>query len=243
MNHYSVGLEDRDRVNNAFGGGFPEGSIVLVEGTDGAGKSVVAQRCAYGMVTEGTATAYVSTELRAAEFIDQMHSLSYDVVRSLLDDRLLFLHAPVDARGPGREGDRDLLGRLFGPGTLWRGEVVFVDSFGAMLRNDPSFDDATAEGDADHAMERVVRALKRAVADGRTVFLTVDPTGLDPAALGPLRGVADVYLTIETSTVGQDLRRSMVVRRFAGMANPVDDTIGFSVEQGRGITIESRTIA
>jgi flagellar protein FlaH len=35
----------------------------------------------------------------------------------------------------------------------------------------------------------------------------------------------------------------MVVRRFAGMASPVDDTIGFSVEQGRGITIESRTIA
>jgi flagellar protein FlaH len=241
MNHYSVGLEDRDRVNNAFGGGFPEGSIVLVEGTDGAGKSVVAQRCAYGMVTEGTATAYVSTELRAAEFIDQMHSLSYDVVRSLLDDRLLFLHAPVDARRP--DGDRDLLGRLFEAGTLWRADAVFVDSFGAMLRNDPSFDDAAADGDADHAMERVVRSLKRAVADGRTVFLTVDPTGVEATALGPLRSVADVYLTIETSTVGQDVRRSMVVRRFAGMASPVDDTIGFSVEQGRGITIESRTIA
>lgn len=241
MNHYSVGLEDMDRVNNAFGGGFPEGSIVLVEGADGAGKSVVAQRCAYGMVTEGTAAAYVSTELRASEFIDQMHSLSYDVVRPLLDDRLLFLHAPVDARGP--DGDRDLLGRLFEAGTLWRADAVFVDSFGAILRNDPSFDDAAADGDADHAMERVVRSLKRAVADGRTVFLTVDPTGFEATALGPLRSVADVYLTIETSTVGQDVRRSMVVRRFAGMASPVDDTIGFSVEQGRGITIESRTIA
>ncbi|MEF8862841.1 MAG: ATPase, partial [Haloarculaceae archaeon] len=205
------------------------------------GKSVVSQRCAYGMVTEGTATAYISTELRAPEFIDQMHSLSYDVVRPMLDDRLLFLHAPVDARGP--DGDRDLLGRLFGAGTLWRGDAVFVDSFGAMLRNDPPFDDAAADGDADHAMERVVRALKRAVAPGRTVFLTVDPAGLDAMALGPLRSVADVYVTIETSTVGQDVRRSMVVRRFAGMASPVDDTIGFSVEQGRGITIESRTIA
>jgi flagellar protein FlaH len=243
MNHYSVGLTDRDRVDNAFGGGFPEGSIVLLEGADGAGKSVVAQRCAYGMVTEGTAVAYVSTELRAPEFIGQMHSLSYDVVRPLLDDRLLFLHAPVDARGPGPDGDRDLLARLFDAGTIWRADAVFVDSFGAMLRNDPSFDDAAADGDADHAMERVVRALKRAVADGRTVFLTVDPAGLDAAALGPLRSVADVYLAIETSTVGQDVRRSMVVRRFAGMASPVDDTIGFSVEQGRGITIESRTIA
>jgi flagellar protein FlaH len=241
MNHYSIGLEDRDRVNDAFGGGLPQGSIVLLEGADGAGKSVVSQRCAYGMVTEGTAVAYVSTELRAAEFIEQMHSLSYDVVRPLLDDRLLFLHAPVDARGPGRE--RDLLGRLFDAGTLWRADAVFVDSFGALLRNDPSFDDAAAEGDADHAMERIVRSLKRAVASGRTVFLTVDPTGLDATALGPLRGVADVYFAIETSTVGQDVRRSMVVRRFAGMASPVDDTIGFSVEQGRGITIESRTIA
>lgn len=241
MSHYSVGLEERDRVNDAFGGGFPAGSIVLLEGPDGAGKSVVSQRCAYGMVAEGAAAAYVSTELRAPEFVEQMHSLGYGVVRPLLDDRLLFLHAPVDARGP--DGDRDLLGRLFGAGTLWRGDVVFVDSFGAMLRNDPSFDDASADGDADHAMERVVRSLKRAVAPGRTTFLTVDPTGLDAAALGPLRSVADVYVTLETSTVGQDIRRSMVVRRFAGMANPVDDTIGFSVEQGRGITIESRTVA
>jgi flagellar protein FlaH len=241
MNHYSVGLEDRDRVNNAFGGGFPEGSIVLLEGPDGGGKSVVSQRCAYGTVTEGTATAYVSTELRAPEFIDQMHSLGYDVVRPLLDDRLLFLHAPVDARGP--DGERDLLGRLFGTGTLWRGDVVFVDCFGALLRNDPSFDDAASAGEADHAMERVVRSLKRAVASGRTVFLTVDPTGLDETSLGPLRSVADVYMTLDTTTVGQDIRRSLVVRRFAGMASPVDDTIGFSVEQGRGITIESRTVA
>lgn len=241
MNHYSIGLADKDRVNNAFGGGFPEGSIVLLEGTDGAGKSVIAQRCAYGMVSEGTAVAYVSTELRAPEFVEQMHSLSYDVVRPLLDDRLLFLHAPVAMRGS--EDDRDLLGRLFGADTMWQADVVFVDSFGAILRNDPSFDDAAADGDGDHAMERIVRSFKRAVASGRMVFLTIDPTGLDETALGPLRSIADVYLTIETSTVGQDVRRSMVVRRFAGMASPVDDTIGFSVEQGRGITIESRTIA
>ncbi len=49
-NIFSIGLDDRDRLNKELGGGIPTGSIVLMEGDYGAGKSAISQRFATGSV-------------------------------------------------------------------------------------------------------------------------------------------------------------------------------------------------
>lgn len=237
---HSLGLTDRDRVDASFGGGLPAESTVLIEGSDGSGKSVISQRLAYGMACEGTSVAYLSSELSLPEFVEQMHSLSYDVVDLLLDERLLFLEADVDTRNWTGGRERDLLSRLAGAEVLWRGEVVIVDRLDSIVRNDPRFDGSP---DGEDVMETLVGFFRRKARRGVTVVLTFDPDGIDGAVLRPLRSVADVYLELEVNAVGQELRRNVVVRRFTGMAAPVDDTIGFTVQQGRGITIESRTVA
>ncbi|QCS41363.1 ATPase domain-containing protein [Natrinema versiforme] len=239
--YHSIGLTDRDRVNNAIGGGIPAGSIVLIEGQDGAGKSALSQRFSYGMATEDAYVTYVSTELKSWEFVQQMNSLSYDVVDLLLDEQLLFLHANVDTRNEGQE--RQLLGRLAGAETLWKADVVFVDTLSSLLRNDPNYEAVINEGDEDHVIQRLVTFLRQVTMRDKSVVLTVDPTSVRDDALRPLRNVADIYLEIETNTVGQEIRRKVLVRRFQNMKNPVDDSIGFSVQQGRGLSIVSRTVA
>jgi flagellar protein FlaH len=236
MNHYSIGLEARDRVNHAIGSGLPEGSLVLLEGETGAGKSVMVSRFVYGLCEEATAVTAVSTEGAVSRYVDQMHSLSYDIVEHLLADRLRYFHAPVDS-------DRPLLPPLFEPGGLWANDVLAVDGFGRLCRNDPTFGATLGSGEEDRAMERVVSRLDQPLAAGKLAILTVDPATLTERALRPLRGAADVYLELHSETIGQEIRKKALVRRFAGMARPVDDTIGFSVQQGRGIVIESRTIA
>lgn len=236
MNHYSIGLEGRDRVNHAIGSGLPEGSLVLLEGETGAGKSVMVSRFVYGLCEEATAVTAVSTEGAVSRYVDQMHSLSYDIVEHLLADRLRYFHAPVDS-------DRPLLPPLFEAGGLWANDVLAVDGFGRLCRNDPTFGATLGSGEEDRAMERVVSRLDQPLAAGRLAILTVDPATLTERALRPLRGAADVYLELHSETIGQEIRKKALVRRFAGMARPVDDTIGFSVQQGRGIVIESRTIA
>jgi flagellar protein FlaH len=241
--HYSLGLGERDRVDHAFGGGLPRGSVTLVEGADGAGKSVLTQRMAYGMASEGTAVSVVSTEQTASEYVDQMHSLSYDVVRHLLEERIAFFHVDVDTHAHDGDRARRLLERFTRPSVIWRGDVVIVDGFGALLRNDPEFDSIAATGDEDHLVQGLVRFLRRMTATDRAVVLTLNPALLSERALRPLRETVDVYLTIEQTTVGQEIRRKAVVNRFTGMKNPVDDTIGFNVQQGRGLVIVSRTVA
>jgi flagellar protein FlaH len=236
MRHLSIGLEGRDRVNNAIGGGFPEGALVLLEGPTGTGKSVLASRFVYGLCEEGTDVGVVSTEGSAREYVEQMHSLSYDVVDHLLADRLRYFHAPTD-------GERRLLARLLRPSALWDARAVVVDGFGALCRHDREFGPALGTGDEDRAMERTLTRLDAALEAGRLVVLTVDPAMVTERALQPVRSAADVLFELQSDVVGQEIRKKALVRRFAGMKRPVDDTISFSVQQGRGLVIESRTIA
>lgn len=236
MKYLSVGLEGRDRVNQALGGGFPEGSVVLLEGGTGAGKSVLAGRFTYGMCGEGTTVGVASTGLTAAEYVHQMHSLSYDVSDHLLSERLRYFQVDLAQ-------ERPLLERLFSPSILWDGRAVVVDGFGELCRTDDEFGTTLGTGDEDRAMQRVVHHLEQATSGGTVVLLTVNPSTVTEQALRPLRGAADVYLQLQSEAVGQEIRKKALVRRFAGMKSPVDDTIGFSVQQGRGVVIESRTIA
>ncbi len=120
---FSLGLEDRDRLNAELGGGIPPGSILLIEGDYGAGKSAMSQRLTYGFCETGTTVTYLSTELTVGGFIDQMSSLSYDVEDHLLHEQLLFLHADLDSGGAisdGGDGDRrELLNRLMDAEVMW----------------------------------------------------------------------------------------------------------------------------
>lgn len=236
---HSLGLEDRDRVNRAFGGGIPVGTLGLIEGPQGAGKSALAQRFAYGFCETDVATTYVSPELTAGEFVAQMQSLSYDVTDHLLADRLLYLSAEAATYGESRP----LVAPFLSAETLWRADAVVVDGLEALLRNDPDLAPLVESGAADRVTRRLVSALRTRADRETTLLLTVDPSALPERALRPLRSAAGLYLDLEVNHVAGDVRRSAVVRRFEEMPAPVNDTVSFSVEQGRGVTIVTRTVA
>ena len=243
---YSIGLEDRDRLNEELGGGFPEGSIVLMEGEYGAGKSVLSQRFNYGMLEAGTSVTHLSAEFTIGGFIDQMHSLDYDVTDHLLSEELLFLYADIDTGNALTEGDGDrmeLLRRLMEAEAMWQADVITIDTFSAVLRNDPKFEALVRKNEERQAALEIISFFRDVISQGKTVIITVDPTTVDDDAIGPFRSIADVYLQLQMVEVGNDVRRNISVKRFAGMGEQVGDTIGFSVRSGAGVVIESRSVA
>jgi flagellar protein FlaH len=243
---YSLGLEDRDRLNNELGGGIPGGSIVLMEGEYGAGKSVLSQRFNYGLCQEGHTVTHLSTEFTIGGFLQQMHSLGYDAVEPILNEQLLFMHADLDSGDAFSEdgGDRkDLLNRLMDADTMWEADVVTIDTFDAILRNDPKFEALVRQNEERQAALEIISFFRDVISDGSIVILTVDPTTVDEEAIGPFRSIADVYINLEMVEVGNDIRRNIAVKRFAGMGEQVGDTIGFSVRSGAGVVIESRSVA
>jgi flagellar protein FlaH len=250
-NLYELGLDSHDRLNNELGGGIPGGSIVLVEGDYGAGKSALSQRLTYGMCEEGHSVTLVSTELTVRGFIDQMHSLSYDVEEHLLDENLLFFQADVDTGGSTLRGEtsddesnrKQLLKRLMEAEKMWDADIVIIDTFDAILRNDPKFEALVRQNEERQAALEIISFFRDLVSKGKVIVLTVDPSTVDKEAIGPFRSIADVYFELQMAEVGNDVRRSIAVRRFAGMGEQVGDTIGYSVRSGTGIVIESRSVA
>jgi len=246
-NLISLGMEDHDRLNKELGGGIPRGSIVLLEGDYGAGKSAISQRFSYGFTQEDTTVTFLSTELTVSGFIDQMHSLSYGITKPLLREELLFLHADFDSAGALR-GDEDterkqLLKRLMEAEVMWEPDVVIIDTFDAILRNDPTFESLVRQNEERQAALEIISFFRNMISDGKIIILTVDPSTVDEEAIGPFRSIADVFIEIQMIEVGNDIRRQLQVKRFAGMGEQVGDTIGFSVRSGTGIVIESRSVA
>jgi flagellar protein FlaH len=249
-NLISLGLEDRDRLNDELGGGFPRGSIVIVEGQFGAGKSAMSQRISKGVCEEGHTATYLSTELTVKGFIEQMHSLEYNMEHHLLNENILFLHGDIDTTdtlmapdNQDNENRKELLKRLMEAETMWDAEIIIIDTFDAILRNDPKFEELVRQGEERQAALEIISFFREVIAQGKVVVLTVDPSTVDSDALSPFRAIADVYLELEMVEVGNDTRRHIGVKRFVGMGEQVGDTVGFSVRAGIGIVIESRNVA
>ncbi|WP_132059368.1 ATPase domain-containing protein [Halorussus amylolyticus] len=251
-NLYSLGLQDHDRLNHELGGGIPRGSIVLIEGDYGAGKSAMSQRFSYGLCETDHTVTLLSTELTIGGFIDQMHSLSYGVEDHLLNEQLLFLHADVDTGGGRRltapseeeEGNRkELLNRLMNAEAMWQADVIIIDTFDAILRNDPMFEALIRQNEERQAALEIISFFRDLVSQGQVIVLTVDPSTVDEEAIGPFRAIADVFMELQMVEVGNDVRRNISVKRFAGMGEQVGDTIGYSVRADAGIVIESRSVA
>ncbi|CAG0961568.1 partial DNA repair protein RadA, partial [Flavobacteriales bacterium] len=54
---------DRDELNQMLGGGFPKGSLIMIDGPSGSGKSALCQRFAYGLLDNKNTVTYISTQL------------------------------------------------------------------------------------------------------------------------------------------------------------------------------------
>ncbi|WP_318569783.1 ATPase domain-containing protein [Salinigranum marinum] len=243
---FPIGLDGHDRLKQELGGGIPRGAIVLIEGDYGAGKSVISQRLSYGFTDEDITVTFISTELSVRGFLDQMHSLEYNMVRPLLNEEILYIHAELDSGGAlsGQERDRkELLRRLMEAEEVWNGDVIIVDTFDAILRNDPQFEALVRQNEERQAALEIISFFREVTSQGKTVILTVDPTTVDEETMGPFRSIADVFIELEMVEVGNDVRRNIFVKRFAGMGEQVGDRIGFSVRSGIGIVIESRSVA
>lgn len=243
----SIGLERRDQLNGELGGGFPKGSIVLLEGDYGAGKSALSQRFTYGMIQEDTDVTYLSTELTISGFLDQMESLNFGVVSEILDEQLLFLNADLGGSNvfsDGSKGDRmELLKRLMDAEVMWKPEVIIIDTFDAILRNDPTFESLVRKDEGRQAALEIISYFRDMISKGKVIILTVDPSTVNDDVIGPFRSIADIYLKLEMNEVGNETRRNISVQRFAGMGEQVGDTIGFAVRADTGIVIESRSVA
>ncbi|MFW6014090.1 MAG: ATPase domain-containing protein [Nanoarchaeota archaeon] len=222
----SIDLE-RDELNRSLGGGMPNNSLILIEGEDGAGKSILVQRLAYGLLEHQKTVTYISTELNTKGFLEQMASLSYDVKFYLLDGQLMFV--PMFPFMGNTMLKENFLDRLLKTRKIFDNEIIIFDTISFLLVRDSISQEKSFY---------VINMLKKLNNMNKTIIFCVDPAHLNEKFLTLIRSVADIYFNVEIRTFAGNILRVINVKRFKRPSDYIMDTIPFKVEPGRGLAIE-----
>ncbi len=222
---------DRDTLHERLNGGLPKGAITLIEGADGAGKSILSQRLLYGFLLNGYSVTYISTELTTKGFLDQMKSLNYEILNFMISRQLLFVPVyPLIGRPRPRE---DFLDRLRSAKTLFENNIIIIDSFSSILTPDTQMD----------KILETIYFFKKLASTNKTIILTVDPQQIGEQLLKHLRTTSDIYLELITNVTEGEVSRLIIVRRFSYAVDYVGSVTGFRVEPQVGLVVDITTVA
>lgn len=218
---------DQDELDRYLGGGIPKSSILLFEGEDGAGKSILSQRMVYSFLLNDATVTYISSELNTVAFVDQMDSLSYDIKKFLLNDRLLFV--PMFPLLGRTKFSTRFMERLLSSRFVFKNEVIVFDTLSFLLiKNHISEQDCF----------NVIYTLKKYTSMGKTIIFNVDPTHLNDTFLTLLRSVSDIYFKLSIKDFAGMTVRLINIPRFKRPMGIHQVKIPFKVESRKGLTIE-----
>jgi flagellar protein FlaH len=226
--YYSIALE-RDELNRYFGGGIPKNSLILLEGIDGAGKSILCQRLTYALLENGVKITYLSTELNTLDFIKQMDSVKYSITSHMLDKNLLFLTMVPFLGKVKFDDDIDFVDKIIKEKSIFESDVIIFDTMSFLL---------IKKNDTDEAYFKIVNFFRNLNNLNKIVLFTIDPTHLDEKFLTLLRSVSDLYIQCEVKQFAGEIVRAMMIKRFKRPKDLYMSTIPFRVEPEEGVIIE-----
>jgi flagellar protein FlaH len=209
---------ERDALNRKLGNGFPAGSLVLIEGGSGSGKSITCQRICFGLLANNASVAYISTQLTTRGFIAQMQSLDYPIGHYLLDGKLLFL--PVLPLLDETKPRSNFIQRLMAAKMIFNHDVIIIDTISSLVSHST---------DVKKTLD-LVNFFKKMSSLEKTTILAIDSGMLDYEVANIFGAPSDIYLVIKTKVEKGDIRRYIVVNKFAGSETRVTQSIGFRIE-------------
>lgn len=220
-----------DELHRRIGTGIPAGSLMLVEGEDGAGKSIVSQRLLYSFLKNGHSATYICSELTTKDFLNQMRSIGYYVAHYLPTKKLLYI--PMFPRIGKVIPRGDFLERLMKAKELFQNEAIIIDTLNSLMIERFSKED----------IFKLISFFKRVINMDKTVIITVNPTMFDENALNILRSVCDIQFRLAVKQIAGEIKRSISVYRFRGSSMLVSSTIGFRAEPKVGFVMEISAVA
>ena len=220
---------ETDSLSDSLGRFLPKRSLYIVTGQIGAGKSLISQRLAYGLVSNNVSTTVATTELTTRGWLEQVNSLGYPLEDAANSGvfTLLSRFGVISDEVEGNVGIEDLLASE----ALQTADISIIDRASMILQH--------YEGTPDQLLSR----LRTFCSEERSLMLLLDPDEISAEMLRTLSSSAEVVLEMKTSEIGGGLSRILAVTRFLRAAGPVQPRIGWRVEPTMGFIVDITAVS
>ena len=216
----------RVEIDQQMGGGIPQGSLTLVEGKHGTGKSVFCQHLVHSALDSRKSVAFYSSETSSPSLISQMSSLGLDVLDYFLLDKLRVFPLELPTGGPNLSSPLDKLFRHMNvlPPEF---DLIIVDSLTGILPLTPK-----------PAVSDFFAGARQLCQEGRTVVLTLDPRVLATSDGSELAAWSDIHLRLKMQTVTvQRVVKCLELCKSNRDSGGHAAAVNFDVYPGRGMGI------
>ncbi len=215
-----------DELHRRLGGGIPSGSIMLLEGDRGTGKSIFVQRLLYGFLMNGYRASYVSSQYTTVEYIKQMESIGYDIIPFLIRKKLIFVSLYPLLTGVSER--RKFLSRLLGEPRIWEPDIVIIDAFSSLLsrEQEPS------------AIRDFLLYVKKLASLDKVIIMTANTEEIDRDSLFALEEAATMLFRLNVKVFGGDLKNSATIVKYNNAKGVFQKIIPFRVEPKVGLIVE-----
>ncbi len=213
-----------EEIDSKMGGGIPKGSLTLIEGQSGSGKSVLTQQILWGSLRNELRAVVYTSENTVKSLITQMQSLNLDI-----SDRFLLGHAVIFPAQTTRTG--------------WNPTEVFNVLLEDIARH-PEVDLIVVDSITSLMLNsEITRAIAffedcKALCDqGKTVMNVVHTYAFDEGSLLRIRSICDAHFKLRIEEIGDQLIKVLEVGKIRGAHKTADNLISFTVEPGIGMRI------
>jgi archaeal flagellar protein FlaH len=220
-------------IAEALGGGFKEGSFVVIEGDAKTGKSVLCQHITYGVLnTRNAAVAYYSSEYNTDGLTVQMNSLSMDTSEERERDqfRVFKIYSKTVVREP-EKSLKLIINHVRGLPPHFK--LIIIDSASVYLtRVNPV------------TKVDFLQACKEMCGKDHTIVVTLDSSAFEYKSLHRAFEMSDYYVRlknqddiIDNDKVDTRIIKKMEVKRLAGAERWGQPAMKFEIKPRSGIQL------
>jgi len=212
-------------LDKKMAGGIPEGSLSLIEGQSGAGKSVLVQQLTWGGLRDNFRVLFYTTENTTRSLLNQMDDLGLNIEDHFLLGKMSIFPVPQafseeESRYVFRMLRKHIAQRLD------EIDIVIVDSLTTFVSHVPEQETLT-----------FFTLCKEFCDLGKSLIFTIHSHSFSEEIFIRLRSICDAHMRLRVEEVGDQVVKALEVSKIRGAEKSTGNVISFDVEPNLGMRI------